>query len=68
MMRKIFLETSFPQLIIVHKHEEIPTRQHRTAYRCGKLTWKHQKEVMERINRLRGVQGEEEAGEKLFQG
>ncbi len=33
---------------------------------CGKLSWKHQKEVVERMNRLRGVQGEE-AGEEAFE-
>jgi transposase-like protein len=32
---------------------------------CGKLSWKHQKEVVERMNRLRGVQGAE-AGEEAF--
>lgn len=32
---------------------------------CGKLSWKHRKEVVERMNRLRGVQGAE-AGEEAF--
>lgn len=32
---------------------------------CGKLSWKHQKEVVERMNRLRKVQGSE-AGEEAF--
>ena len=33
---------------------------------CGKLSWKHQKEVVERMNRLRRVQGAE-AGEEAFE-
>jgi len=33
---------------------------------CGKLSWKHRKEVVERMNRLRGVQGAE-AGEEIFE-
>lgn len=32
----------------------------------GKLSWKHQKEVVQRMNRLRGVQGAE-AGEEAFE-
>ncbi len=32
---------------------------------CGKLSWKHQSEVVKRMNRLRGVQGAE-AGEEAF--
>ena len=32
---------------------------------CGKLSWKHQKEVVERMKRLRKVQGSE-AGEEAF--
>jgi putative transposase len=33
---------------------------------CGKLSWKHQSEVVSRMNRLRGVQGAE-AGEEAFE-
>lgn len=33
---------------------------------CGKLSWKHQGEVVKRMNRLRGVQGAE-AGEEAFE-
>lgn len=33
---------------------------------CGKLSWKHQKEVVERLNRLRKVHGSE-AGEEAFE-
>jgi transposase-like protein len=33
---------------------------------CGKLSWKHQKEVVERMNRLRRVQGAQ-AGEEAFE-
>jgi hypothetical protein len=33
---------------------------------CGKLSWKHQGEVVKRINRLRGVEGAE-AGEEAFE-
>jgi transposase-like protein len=33
---------------------------------CGKLSWKHQGEVVKRMNRLRGVEGAE-AGEEAFE-
>jgi hypothetical protein len=33
---------------------------------CRKLSWKHQKEVVQRMNRLRGMQGAE-AGEEAFE-
>ncbi|MDP3850486.1 MAG: transposase [Luteolibacter sp.] len=33
---------------------------------CGKLSWKHQSEVVKRMNRLRRVQGAE-AGEEAFE-
>jgi hypothetical protein len=33
---------------------------------CGKLSWKHQAEVVKRMNRLRGVEGAE-AGEEAFE-
>lgn len=33
---------------------------------CAKLSWKHQSEVVKRMNRLRGVQGAE-AGEEAFE-